>query len=140
MRTAVRRPAAFGSTARSDQGFCCFNTTRLRPLPGLAASSAGPSRFSRGGPADAEGIALQFVDGQHGRLLRLARVNADGSRTLVTLQDAGNSNPGNLFRYDAGLRGYIFNLSTKDLGSGLYEFFWLAGNDLTEHKLTFRLV
>jgi len=74
------------------------------------------------------------------RAVRLARVNADGSRTLVTLQDAGNSNPGNLFRYDAGLRGYIFNLSTKDLGPGLYEFFWLTGNDLTEHKLTFRLV
>src|SRR5207244_8461934 len=39
--------------------------------------------------------------------LRLMRVNADGTRTLVTLQDAGNS--GNLFRYDAGLDGYIFN-------------------------------
>ena len=44
----------------------------------------------------------------------LTRVNADGTRTLVTLQDAGNSNPGNLFRYDDGLRGYIFNLNTKD--------------------------
>ena len=72
--------------------------------------------------------------------LHLMRVNADGTRTPVTLQDAGNSNPGNLFRYDAGLRGYIFNLSTKDLSAGQYEFSWLAGTDLTEHKLSFQLI
>jgi hypothetical protein len=72
--------------------------------------------------------------------LRLDRVNADGSRTQVALQDAGNVNPGNLFRYDAALGGYIFNLSTKGLGAGTYEFSWTADGDPTEHTLSFRLV
>ena len=72
--------------------------------------------------------------------LRLQRVDADGSRTPATLQDVGNSNPGNLFRYDASMGEYISNLSTKDLGPGEFEFFWLGGNAPMEHKLTFRLV
>jgi hypothetical protein len=45
--------------------------------------------------------------------VRLERVNADGSRAQVALQDAGGANPGSLFRYDAALGGYIFNLSTS---------------------------
>lgn len=71
--------------------------------------------------------------------LRLVRVNADGSRTQVTLEDAGGANPGNLFRYDAELGGYIFNLSTKGLGAGAYEFVWGAAGDPTEHVLRFTL-
>src|SRR5262249_52464756 len=38
--------------------------------------------------------------------VRLERVNADGSVTQVTLQDAGSANPNNLFRYDASLGGH----------------------------------
>jgi PKD domain len=72
--------------------------------------------------------------------LRLARVNSDGTRTAVALQDSGNANPGNLFRYDAGLQGYIFNLSTKNLGVGQYEFAWGAVGDPTEHVLRFSLI
>src|SRR5262249_28984122 len=72
--------------------------------------------------------------------VRLERVNADGSVTQVTLQDAGTANPGNLLRYDAGLHGYIFTLSTKGLGAGTYNFYWIADGDQTEHKLSFRLV
>lgn len=71
--------------------------------------------------------------------IRLERVNADGTTTQVSLQDAGNSNPGNLFRYDASLGGYIINLSTKGLGAGAYNFFWTAEGDPTQHELSFRL-
>ena len=71
--------------------------------------------------------------------VRLERVNADGTRTPVSLQDAGNANPDNLFRYDADLGGYIFNLSTKGLGAGDYDFFWMAEGDPTEHRLRFYL-
>lgn len=71
--------------------------------------------------------------------IRLERENADGSRTQVSLQDAGNSNPGNLFRYDSTIGGYIFNLSTKNLGAGTYDFFWMADGDPTEHCLRFWL-
>jgi len=71
--------------------------------------------------------------------IRLERVNADGTTTQVSLQDAGGSNPGNLFRYDAALGGYIFNLSTKGLGAGTYAFFWTAEGDPTQHELSFKL-
>jgi hypothetical protein len=70
----------------------------------------------------------------------LWRVNADGTRTQVTLQDAGGSNPDNLFRYDAALGGYVFNLSTKGLTAGTYAFDWVADGDPTEHELEFKLI
>jgi hypothetical protein len=70
----------------------------------------------------------------------LYRVNADGSRTQVSLQDAGGSNPNDLFRYDSSIGGYIFNLSTKGLGAGTYVFDWMAGDDPTTHELGFKLV
>ena len=66
-------------------------------------------------------------------------MNADGTRTGVSLQDSGNANPGNVFRYDADLGGYIFNLSTKGLSAGAYELYWTAEGDPTTHKLGFRL-
>src|SRR5213079_768186 len=72
--------------------------------------------------------------------LRLERVNADGTRTQAALRDAGGSNPGNLFRYDAALGGYIFNLSTKGLGADTYEFDWTADGDPTKHVLGFQLI
>jgi parallel beta-helix repeat protein len=74
------------------------------------------------------------------RAVGLYRVNADGSRTQVTLQDGGGSNPNDVFRYDAGLNGYIFNLSTKGLGAGTYAFDWMAGDDPTRHELGFKLI
>jgi hypothetical protein len=72
--------------------------------------------------------------------LRLERVNADGSVTQVALQDAGGSNPDNLFRYDASLGGYVFNLSTKGLSAGSYNFYWLDDADDAEHELSFTLI
>ncbi|HEY7314837.1 MAG TPA: Ig-like domain-containing protein [Gemmataceae bacterium] len=71
---------------------------------------------------------------------RLEQVNADGTTTPATVQDSGNANPHNLFRYDASLGGYIFNLSTKGLKAGRYNFYWTAGTDPTEHELSFTLV
>ena len=55
----------------------------------------------------------------------------------VTLKAEGNSNPNNVFRYDASPGGYTFNLNTKGLAAGTYTFYYKAGNDPTEHSLTF---
>lgn len=94
-------------------------------------------------------IKLQLTDANGNNLssseidltaIRLERVNSDGTRTIVTLADAGNANPENLFRYDADLQGYIFNLSTKGLVAGTYDFYWMAEGDPTEHKLGFTLI
>ncbi len=55
----------------------------------------------------------------------------------VALKAAGNTNPNNLFGYDAGLGGYIFNLDTTGLAAGTYTFYYKAGKDTTLHSLTF---
>jgi uncharacterized Zn-binding protein involved in type VI secretion len=65
----------------------------------------------------------------------------DANGNSVTLNAEGNSNPNNVFRYDAsldgGLGGYIFNLDTRGLAAGTYTFYYKAGNDPTLHSLTF---
>ncbi len=56
------------------------------------------------------------------------------------LDDSGNANPDNNFRFDSTLGpagGYIFNLSTKPLGSGTYGLQFTAGADPTPHSVTF---
>jgi hypothetical protein len=46
-----------------------------------------------------------------------------------TLEDSGNANPDDNFRYDPTLPGYIFNLSTKPLGSGTWRLSFRSSND-----------
>jgi len=70
--------------------------------------------------------------------LSLTRVNLDGTRTQVPLQGSGNT--GNLFRYDDTMKGYIFNLSTRGLSAGTYEFSWMIEGDPMERKLKIALI
>lgn len=56
----------------------------------------------------------------------------------VELNSAGNANPNNGFRFDAGFTGYIFNLKTTGL-SGVYLLHFTAGNDPTVHNVEFRV-
>ncbi|HEY7158298.1 MAG TPA: hypothetical protein VH575_30410, partial [Gemmataceae bacterium] len=72
--------------------------------------------------------------------LRLEQVNDDGTVTEVPLLSPGGSNPDNLFRYDPDLGGYIFNLSTKGLSAGTYQFYWMNDADEVEHELSLQLV
>ncbi len=46
-----------------------------------------------------------------------------------TLEDSGNANPDDNFRYDPTLPGYIFNLSTKPLGGGTWRLNFRTSND-----------
>jgi hypothetical protein len=56
---------------------------------------------------------------------KLAKV--DGSEQ-ADIEDAGNANPGDDFRYDAALVGYIFNLKTTGLSVGAWRLhFGVAG-------------
>lgn len=71
--------------------------------------------------------------------IRLELETANGP-VDVALRDAGNANPNNLFRYDAGLGDYVFNLSTRGLAAGTYDFFWTADGYPTDHALNFRLI
>jgi hypothetical protein len=49
------------------------------------------------------------------------------------VEDAGNSNPDDNFRWDAGLAGYIFNLKTTGLATGTYAMAIRASGDPTLH-------
>jgi YVTN family beta-propeller protein len=66
-------------------------------------------------------------------------VIASGLRSLagatVAVTDSGKANAGAMFRYDATLGGYIFNLSTAGLPSGTYTLSLTAGGDPTTHAL-----
>lgn len=59
-----------------------------------------------------------------------------------TLEDPGNSNPDNNFRFDTTLGtsgGYVYNLSTKGLTTGSYAVNFFAGSDPTQHRLNFQV-
>lgn len=67
----------------------------------------------------------------------LASTNASGS-----LEDSGQANPDLNFRYDAALGGsggYIFNLSTKGLGTGTYNLSFVVTGDPLGHAVQFQV-
>jgi hypothetical protein len=58
------------------------------------------------------------------------------------LADGGNANPDNDFRYDptlGGTGGYIYNLSTKGLGTGTYTLHFQASGDPVPHTVQFQV-
>jgi hypothetical protein len=58
------------------------------------------------------------------------------------VEDAGNSNPGNRFRFDRGLTrggGYVFHLSTKGLSDGTWHLIYSASGDSTLHTYVLKL-
>lgn len=59
------------------------------------------------------------------------------------VEDSGNANPDFNFRYDGTLGGtgggYIFNLSTKGLGTGTYLLGFRVGSDPTVYTVQFKL-
>ena len=55
------------------------------------------------------------------------------------VQDAGNANPDNNFRYNASLAGYIFNLKTRGLPTGTWKLEFTAGADGVTHAVQFQV-
>ena len=70
-------------------------------------------------------------------VLHATGVTRTSSNTPAALEDAGNANPDFDFRYDAGIAGYIFNLSTKGYGAGSYVLNFTASGDPTVHTAAF---
>ncbi len=66
---------------------------------------------------------------------RALQVKAISLSPAAVLDDAGNSNPGNLFRLDDG--NYQYNLSTKSLVAGTYTLNYTIGNDPTVYHYAF---
>jgi len=93
-------------------------------------------------------IKLQLCDGAGQNLSSPSIVLHSPSVTKVStmisgpVQDAGNSNPDSDFRYDASLGGsggYIFNLKTTGLTTGIYTLDFNAGIDPTVYHATFQV-
>lgn len=60
-------------------------------------------------------------------VLHATGLSLTGSPTTALVEDSGQANPDDNFRYDAGLQGYIFNLSTKGLASGTWTLTFTVG-------------
>ena len=71
--------------------------------------------------------------------VELVRVS---TQTTGPVEDAGNANPDFNFRYEASLGGsggYIFNLKTTGLTTGIYQLCFRAGSDPTMHTVEFQI-
>jgi hypothetical protein len=84
------------------------------------------------------------------RLTDAAGANQSSAATMVTglslqsaggatvsLTSGGNANPGNVFRYDADLGGYVFNVDTTGLAQGTYTLWFSVAGDPVRHSVTF---
>ena len=61
------------------------------------------------------------------------------TQTSGVLDDPGNANADNTFRYDATAASYIYNVSTGGLATGVWELRFVAGTDPTEHSVQFQV-
>jgi hypothetical protein len=93
-------------------------------------------------------VRLQLCDGTTNVSSASIVVNATGlvlvsDSTPADAEDSGNANPDNDFRYSADLGGdggYIFNLSTKGLGSGTWKLnFTVDGQSHASYAVYFAI-
>nr|MBA2454312.1 PxKF domain-containing protein [Chloroflexia bacterium] len=69
-------------------------------------------------------------------------VKVDGTAASTVVENTGNSNPDDAFRYDptlGGTGGYIYNLSTKGLSPGTWELRFTVSGDPTTYSVAFDL-
>jgi hypothetical protein len=75
-------------------------------------------------------------------VVHAASVMRLGSNAALAIQNAGDSNPSNDFRFDSSFGsagGYIFNLGTNGLPTGQYLLNVTAGADPTTHSVMFQI-
>jgi microsomal dipeptidase-like Zn-dependent dipeptidase len=88
-------------------------------------------------------IKLQLCDGSGKNLSSAAivvhatAVTRLNDNAPTALDDSGSANPDFDFRYDSGLAGYIFNLSTKGYAAGTYVLSFTVAGDPTTHTAPF---
>ena len=66
----------------------------------------------------------------------LVQIDSTAS-TVLEPESPGQANPDGLFRYDAALGGYIFNLSTAGLSSGTWELRFRVGEHAAVYGIRF---
>jgi hypothetical protein len=116
---------------------------RLDEARGRRLTTVEPDRSHRRGSTVP--IKLRVCDAAGGNLssaslpltargVFLVATNAPGQ-----LEDSGNANPDQGFRYDAALEGYIYNLSTRGLPTGTYELRFTVGVEAHQYSAGFQV-
>jgi len=156
--TYIDHPAATQGTAIEGQGI-----NSARQLVGIYISSDGLVHGFLATPAPTYSICLlydstkaaksgatipiklQLCDSSGANLssasitLHATSLNLASSNVSGAVQDAGNANPDNDFRYDPTLAGYIFNLKTTGLATGTYNLNFQASGDLATYTAPFQV-
>ena len=93
-------------------------------------------------------VKLQLCDSSGNDLssptvtLHAFSITMESSTISGAVQDSGNANPDNDFRFDPSLGptgGYIFNLSTRGLSTGSYRLNFTVSGDPTVHGAPFQV-
>ncbi|MDQ3745210.1 MAG: hypothetical protein M3444_12575, partial [Acidobacteriota bacterium] len=70
-------------------------------------------------------------------VLTAVGVGPVSTNTYGPVEDAGNANPYNIFRFTGD--SYIFNLKTTGLAAGVYNLYFRVGSDPTLHAVQFQV-
>lgn len=84
--------------------------------------------------ADGENVSSPELVVSAGSLTKL-----DDTASSAVVEDAGNANPDDNFRYDENLHGYVYNLATRNLSPGTWELRLTVIGDPTTHHVTLDL-
>jgi len=93
-------------------------------------------------------VKLQLCDGTGNNLsspsITVHAVSITQTSTSISgpVEDSGNANPDNDFRFDStlgGTGGYIFNLSTKGLATGTYNLNFTVTGDSAAYAAPFQV-
>jgi hypothetical protein len=153
-----------------SSSFATAQLAPANPPYTIAYSYGGDSNFNPAGGAGTLTIGYGFVALYNQTAVhnsgstipvKLAITNAAGNNvssagTVVTavgvalvsttaygpVEDAGDANPDNNFRFDPTLTaggGYVFNLKTTGLATGVYNLYFRVGSDPTLHAVQFQV-
>jgi hypothetical protein len=120
-------PFVLARRTTSYQVEAVFDTTRA-----FRSGSTAPVKIRLLDAAGANASSA-YVD------VRATRLQRVSNATAAALQDAGSANADGNFRYDASIRAYIYNLSTKGLTSGTYVLSIRAAGDAAVRTVTLQV-
>jgi hypothetical protein len=80
-------------------------------------------------------VAVCDVNGQNVAGLTVTALRLEKGGQTYPATATGNSNPGNVFRYDSTINAYVYNLNTKTLAAGTYQLIYTVNGDPSEHSI-----